>query len=100
MSGADPHVSPPAYDTAEAATAEGRCGAKLKRRDGYCPRPPVRGMARCYHHGGASLVGVASPSFKHGRRSRVLPVGVRESYQRLLQLGPDLLSLEEDLATH
>src|SRR4051812_9474451 len=44
------------------------CGAKC--RDGRpCSTPPMSN-GRCRMHGGASLAGVRSPRFKHGRYSR------------------------------
>jgi hypothetical protein len=45
------------------------CGAK--KRDGTpCRRPPLHGRTRCRLHGGATPAGIASPHFKHGRRSK------------------------------
>lgn len=46
-----------------------RCGAKT-RKGTPCQRPPMAGMARCRLHGGATPIGMASPHYKHGRRSR------------------------------
>jgi len=60
-----------------------KCGAK--RVDGQpCEAPPIKGMRRCRKHGGKSLVGRASPSYKHGRRSKyagLLPGRMVQSYE-------------------
>ncbi len=48
-----------------------RCGAKT-RKGTPCQRPPMAGMTRCRLHGGATPIGMASPHYKHGRRSRFL----------------------------
>lgn len=54
---------------------------------------------RCRNHGGASLVGPASPSFKHGRYSVLLKdiKGIGEHYTRALA-DPDLLNLADNIA--
>lgn len=51
----------------------------------------------CYHHGGASLKGIASPTFKHGRRSKYLPHRLLERYEDA-QTDPELLEFKADLA--
>jgi hypothetical protein len=47
---------------------------------------------KCYHHGGASLSGIASGTFKDGRYSKVLPIGLLEHY-RQSQNDPELLAI-------
>ena len=49
-----------------------RCGAK-NRQGNPCQKWPIRGRNRCRNHGGKSLRGVDSPSFKNGRHSKLLP---------------------------
>lgn len=72
------------------------CGAKT--RSGHpCKLPPVPGRTRCRFHGGASLAGVASPTFKHGRYSQYMPKAMLVDYQAGLQ-DPDLLELTEQIA--
>jgi hypothetical protein len=75
------------------------CGARTKSRGGQpCKQTPMPN-GRCKFHGGMSLVGPASPSFKHGRRSILLKdiKGIGEHYQRALD-DPDLLSLHDEIA--
>ena len=52
---------------------------------------------KCYRHGGKSLVGVASATFKHGRYSKVLPFGLAERFAASMK-DPDLLELRAELA--
>lgn len=56
----------------------GSCGAKLKGKDAgrFCDTDPVKGRTRCRAHGGASLRAAASPSLKHGLRSKGPAVGL------------------------
>jgi hypothetical protein len=51
-------------------------------------------------HGGLSPAGVASPHFKHGRRSKYLkclPADLRDGFKRALA-DPELLSLKDETA--
>lgn len=57
------------------------CGAKT-RSGGKCHKHPGNN-GRCRLHGGASLVGVASPRFKHGRYSKYMPASLAERYEKL-----------------
>lgn len=43
------------------------CGAKLRGKNAYCQKPPMKGKRRCRLHGGATPSGPDSPNFKHGR---------------------------------
>ena len=52
---------------------------------------------RCRMHGGASLSGVASPTFRHGRYSTVLPKGLRAAYEEGRN-DPSLLDLSDEIA--
>lgn len=53
------------------------CGAKTKKGP-PCKRSPMLGRTRCSRHGGRSLVGRDSPTFKTGSHSR---------YRAVLRLG-------------
>ena len=78
-------------------TPKNICGAKRKKTEGkVCQLPPVKGRTRCRFHGGASLSGIASPTFKHGRYSKVLPTGLRKKFEQAGR-DPFLLSHEPEL---
>ena len=47
-------------------------------------------------HGGRSLGGADSPTFKHGLYSRYMPRGLRENYEKVLADG-DLTQLNDEL---
>jgi hypothetical protein len=51
---------------------------------------------RCSLHGGKSLKGIASPTYKHGRYSKALPEKLSQRWQET-QDDPDLLSLEDEI---
>ena len=71
------------------------CGAKT-RKGTPCQRSPMSN-GRCYLHGGASLSGIASPRFKHGRYSKYLPPHLKARYQEALDDG-ELLALRDEIA--
>lgn len=52
---------------------------------------------RCYHHGGNTPSGIASPHYKHGRNARFVPKHLTSTYYKLIA-DPDLLSLRHDIA--
>lgn len=52
---------------------------------------------RCRLHGGRSLAGVASPSFKHGRYSKYLPGRLVGRYEEA-RADPELLALRDEIA--
>lgn len=52
---------------------------------------------RCAIHGGKSLAGMASPSFKTGRYSKHLPTRLMARYQEA-QSDPTLLALRDEVA--
>lgn len=62
-----------------------------------CPTRPVRGMTRCRMHGGTQAVGVASPAFRHGGYSKVIPTHLAQHYEQALA-DPQLLSLSHEIA--
>lgn len=72
-----------------------RCGAKT-RAGGKCGQLAMPN-GRCYFHGGKNLGGIASPTFKHGRYSKFLPVRLLATYKASLS-DPDLLALREQVA--
>jgi hypothetical protein len=74
-----------------------QCTAGSKRSGQRCRRAPARGRTVCSMHGGRSLVGIASPAFRHGRYSRALPGGLAERYLESLA-DPELLSLRSEIA--
>lgn len=55
------------------------------------------GRTVCYHHGGKTPVGIASPSFKTGKYSRYLPARLSERYEEALS-DSELLALREEIA--
>lgn len=70
-----------------------RCGAKT--RSGKPCQSPAMANGRCRMHGGKSLGGVDSPTFKHGRYSRYLPEHIQAKAQSFddadaLNLLPEL----------
>jgi hypothetical protein len=52
---------------------------------------------RCRMHGGKSLAGPANPAWKHGRHWQVLPLQLRERFERALG-DPELLSMTPEIA--
>ena len=52
---------------------------------------------RCLNHGGKSLSGIASPSYKHGRYSTALPTGLIPRFEASMA-DPDLLDQRAELA--
>lgn len=80
----------------DAATGREICGAKT-RSGTPCQRPPLKGRTRCKLHGGASPVGIASPQFKDGTRSKYMPARLLETYRQSLE-DPELLELRSDIA--
>lgn len=74
-----------------------QCTAKSKRTGERCRRAATPGRTVCYYHGGRTLAGVASGTFKHGRYSKVLPGRLLERYQEALT-DHRLLELAEEIA--
>jgi hypothetical protein len=71
------------------------CGAKS--RDGDPCRQPALENGRCHYHGGRSLRGIASPTFKDGRHSKYLPGRLLERYQEAIA-DEQLLNLRDEIA--
>lgn len=84
------------------ANITGYCGAKLRKKDRTCRHPAGwgtdhPGVGRCRLHGGASLCGPANPAFKHGLRSRYLPLPGDDTEpvteEELLTATPEVVAL-------
>ena len=73
-----------------------QCTAKSKQSGERCKRHAVPGRNVCNIHGGKSLAGAASPTFKTGRHSKYLPKQLLSIYQET-QADPELLSVRQDI---
>jgi hypothetical protein len=71
------------------------CGAKT-RSGGRCKGQPMPN-GRCRMHGGASLSGIASPTFQTGRYSKYLPAHLLADFQSA-QADPTLVECRDELA--
>lgn len=71
------------------------CGAKT-RAGGKCRQPPMAN-GRCRLHGGKSLRGIASPSWKTGAHSKYLPTRLRQRYDEAAN-DVELNALQDQLA--
>lgn len=74
-----------------------RCTAWNARSNRQCRNLPMIGKTKCKYHGGASLRGIASPSWKTGRFSNTIPARLTESFNLSLS-NPDLLELRTEIA--
>lgn len=75
----------------------GSRGCTARCRDGSsCGNITVTGKSVCRLHGGRSLSGLASPSLKTGRYSKVLPVRLAARYQEAIN-DPELLHLTDEI---
>lgn len=75
--------------------ARKRCGAA--NRDGSPCKNWAMSNGRCRMHGGKSLAGPASPTFKTGRYSRHMPARLADRLAQALD-DPDYLNLHEEIA--
>lgn len=57
------------------------CDGTNKRTGKPCRARAVNGGSKCYHHGGASLRGAESPSFKTGKYVKHMPTSLLSIYQ-------------------
>lgn len=73
-----------------------QCTAR-NRRGEQCQHTAINGTSKCRFHGGASLVGIASPTFKTGRHSKDLPTRLAARYTEALA-DPQLLELRDEIA--
>jgi hypothetical protein len=74
-----------------------QCTAMSKRSKVRCRRHAMKGRTVCANHGGKSLVGVDSPTFKHGRYSKHLPDQLATRYQEALN-DANLICLDDEIA--
>src|SRR5215510_246014 len=76
----------------------GKCGSPLRKKPGFfcIARPMANGSCRL--HGGLSLKGIESPSFKHGRRSKYAFPGLLGKGYRQSLADPELLSMHHEVA--
>lgn len=80
------------------------CGARLKKkphRQGvhYCHRAKAKGRDRCPLHGGRNPIGAEVSWFKNGARSRYLPDGWIENFDKYLETKDVTLEREVALAS-
>jgi hypothetical protein len=97
---AQPHAAGSEGWPAKKHVGEKLCGAKSKRTGKPCTQPVVSGSNRCRLHGGLTPRGMASPHYRHGRRSKFLkdmPKALRSSYRAALN-DEELHSLDDDIA--
>lgn len=96
----DPEVLPLSPLRGSETPREGRCNSHLKSwPDRFCTSPPVRGRNRCRMHGGRSLSGIASPSWKHGMYSTALAgLGPLADAYKTARQNPALVQLTEQIA--
>lgn len=74
-----------------------QCEGKKRSTGQRCQAPAVRGRRFCRVHGGMHKAGPASPQYKHGRYSSIVPERMQDDVLRLLQ-DANLLELNEELA--
>lgn len=74
-----------------------QCNATAKSTGQQCNNPAVSGSTKCRLHGGKSLRGVESPSFKGGRYSKYAPATMQEKISELDDYP--LLDLVDELQT-
>lgn len=74
-----------------------QCTAKSKQSGERCKKDAIPGRNVCHIHGGKSLAGVSSPTFKHGRYSQVIPTRLAARYTASAA-DPALLELRSDIA--
>lgn len=73
------------------------CGARLRGKPGRtCQRSPAPGRTRCKLHGGATPQGIASPHFRGGKYSGVLPQRLLSTYAKA-SADRELVGLREEL---
>jgi len=65
--------------------------------DRHCQARVTQEGKRCRMHGGESLSGIASPQFKTGRYSKVLPTALATRYEQSLE-DNELLALRDEVA--
>jgi len=74
-----------------------QCTAKSKRTGQQCQQNAMKGSTKCFHHGGSTPKGMASPHFKTGRYSKYLPKRLLEDFANALG-DQDLLALSSEIS--
>lgn len=74
-----------------------RCTAKAKQTQEQCKSPAMIGKTTCQYHGGKSLSGITSPTYKTGRYSKNLPTRLAARYQQAID-DPELITLRDEVA--
>lgn len=74
-----------------------QCTAMSKRSGQQCRKHAIRGRSVCRAHGGATPRGMASPHWKNGRYSTILPDRLASKYEDALQ-DRRLMSLRDAIA--
>jgi hypothetical protein len=87
---ADPEV--PRYHVKGALLCNGHTAPGV-----LCEGIAIRGKKKCRKHGGRSLSGMASPTYKHGRYSKDLLAGMAARVDEA-RGNPELLSVSDDIA--
>lgn len=73
------------------------CGAKT-RSGSPCNNPPVKGGRRCRMHGGKSLKGTDSPTWKHGLYSKYAGESLKEVLAELEDISTEeLIQPEQEI---
>lgn len=73
-----------------------QCIATVRKTGRQCQRRAVTGYRVCQVHGGATPRGIASPHYKTGKYSKVLPKRLAARYHAAID-DPALLELREDI---
>lgn len=75
------------------------CGSKLRKKEVFCQNTVIFSNGRCRMHGGKSLRGIASPTFKNGSYSKYLylPERLSERVGEFID-DPRLIELRENIA--
>jgi Flp pilus assembly protein TadD len=74
-----------------------QCSAIVYKTGEQCKRRAVTGMKVCQVHGGATPRGIASPHYKTGRYSKVLPTRLAARYAEA-EHDPQLLELRSEIS--
>ncbi len=74
-----------------------RCQGWSKQSGRQCLERATRGTTKCYHHGGRSPSGLASPNFRTGKYVNSLPMDLVANYVALMH-DEDYLSLRNEIA--
>lgn len=74
-----------------------KCNATSKRTGKRCGANAMAGSEKCYHHGGKSLKGIASPVYQAKGFSKYIPVGLIDTFNEF-RADPDKLVMDEQIA--